>query len=159
MAIRFQFDDETWEADTVEEAIALRAKLQYSTRFGPDPHKEMDKLDRLWTPDRFTSVIEGVGEMQKRFLIALQQHPGISSEELTKELGLNSEVALAGVISGLSKQLKQLSIEPKEVFLIDVKWAGKKKKRTFLLDDFFLGIGSSLAWPEGWTEESNTRTA
>jgi len=56
--------------------------------------------------------------------------------------------ALAGVISGLSKQVKQMGIEPKHVFAIDVKWTGKAKTRTFVLDDFFLHAGIEQNWPD-----------
>ncbi|HTV06752.1 MAG TPA: hypothetical protein VME86_15395 [Acidobacteriaceae bacterium] len=153
VAIRFEFNGETWEADTAEEAIALRAKLEYSTRFPRDPHKEMDEESRFWTPDRFTSVIDNIGKLQHKFLMLIWGQYGISSAELVEKLGLESEVALAGVISGLSKQLKQLGIEPKQVFIIDVKWNGKKKTRTFKLNDFFKGVGQEHNWPDVWAKE------
>jgi hypothetical protein len=152
MAIRFEFNGETWEADTPGEAIALREKLERSTRFPSDPLREMDKQDRFWTPDRFMDVITGVGKLQHRFLMSIDEHPGITSGELMQHLGLNSEVALAGVISGLSKQLKQIGIEPKQTFQITVKWSGKKKTRTFILDDFFVSAGTEQNWPDAWKQ-------
>jgi hypothetical protein len=152
LAIRFQFDGETWEADTPEEAIALRHKLEYSTRFGPDPHKKMDEMERFWTPDRFMDVIEGIGELQKKLLLEVRRKPGITSDELVTALEMKSEVALAGVLSGLSKQLKKLGIEPSSVFVIRVDWTGKSKTRSFLLDDFFIGAGTEQNWPDAWEE-------
>lgn len=153
MAIRFQFNDETWEADTIEEALALRAKLEYAVRFPPDPLKQMDKADRFWTPDRFMTVIGEVGSYQLQFLKAIAHQKGITSDRLRKHLGLDSEVALAGVISGLSKQLKQIGVELRQVIWIDVKWSGKKKTRSFALDDFFGGTGAELGWPDSWSEK------
>lgn len=152
MAIRFEFNGETWETDTPEEAIALREKLEWSTRFPPDPHKEMDKKERLWTPDRFMDVIEGVGELQRKLLLTIRQKPGITSNELVAVLGMKSEVALAGVLSGLSKQLKKLGVEPNDVFVIRVDWTGKNKTRSFLLDDFFVGAGMEQNWPDAWED-------
>lgn len=169
LAIRFKFGEEEWEADTIEEAIALRAKLEYSVRFPPDPLRAMDKQARFWTPDRVMDVINGVGKYQHRFLMFVWEQKRISSTDLIGKLGLKSEVALAGVISGLSKQLRALNIEPNQVFVIEVKWDGKKKNRTFILDDFFAGAAAEQNWPEAWAnqilhddpeeEETNTRTA
>jgi hypothetical protein len=155
LAIRFEFNNETWEADTPDEAIALRAKLEYATRFPPDPHKEMDKMERFWTPDRFMDVIEGTGELQKKLLLEIHRKPGITSDELVKALGVKSEVALAGVLSGLSKQLKRLGIEPNNLFAIKVDWTGKSKTRSFVLDGFFIGAGMEQNWPDAWEEEKS----
>jgi hypothetical protein len=158
LAIRFQFNDETWEADTPDEAIALRAKLEYATRFPADPLKEMDKKERFWTPDRFMDAIEGVGEMQQKLLSEIHRKPSITSDELVIALGLKSEVALAGVLSGLSKQLKKLGIEPKNVFTIKVDWTGRSKVRSFVLDDFFVGAGMEHNWPEAWEQAKLAET-
>jgi len=152
LAIRFEFNHETWEADTPDEAIALRAKLEYSVRFPPDPHKEMDKMERFWTPDRFMDVIEGIGELQQKLLLEIHRKPGITSDELVTALGMKSEVALAGVLSGLSKQLKKLGIEPNNLFAIRVDWTGKSKTRSFLLDDFFISAGVEQNWPDAWEQ-------
>jgi hypothetical protein len=158
MAIRFKFNEEEWEADTIEEAIALRAKLEYSARFSPDPHREMDKQEQFWTPDRFKDVIDGIGELQHQLLMEVHRQPNIPSDELRQRLRLDSEVALAGVISGLSKQLKQLGIEPKQVFVITVHWLGKKKQRFFILNDFFTGVGAHLNWPDAWEQAKLAET-
>lgn len=150
MAIRFEFNGETWEADTPDEAIALRTKLEWATRFPPDPFKEMDKKERFWTPDRFMDVITGVGALQGKLLLAMRRKPGITSNELVTALEMESEVAFAGVLSGLSKQLKKMSIQPNDVFTIRVDWTGRSKIRSFLLDDFFVSAGAEQNWPDAW---------
>jgi len=119
----------------------------------------MDKQEKFWTPDKFKDVIDGVGELQHRLLIEVHRKPSIPSDDLRQKLGLDSEVALAGVISGLSKQLKQLGIEPGQVFRITVVWAGKKKQRFFILNDFFAGAGSDLNWPEAWEKRKGKDAA
>jgi hypothetical protein len=153
LAIRFQFNNETWEADTPEEAIALREKLEHSIRFPEDPFKAMDIQNKFWTHDRFMSVIENAGPQQLGMLGCIFYEPGLTSERLRELLKLDSEVALAGVISGLSKQVRQLGIEPQQLFQITVKWTGKKKIRTFILDDFFKGTAAELDWPDAWTRK------
>jgi hypothetical protein len=155
LAIRFEFDNQVWVADTPEEAIALREKLEQAVHGPNDPFKEMDRLADYWTIDRFMDVINGIGVQQHRMLGVLYYRPGITSDELRQILKLESEVALAGVISGLSKQLRLAGIEPRKVFQIDVKWSGKKKTRKFILDDFFKGAGAQLNWPEAWVSKES----
>lgn len=150
MAIEFKYKGTVWRADTAAEAVALRNELEKSDKVFEPQFEKMDQLSDFWTPDRFVDVVAGIGDLQQRLLVSIRRKPGITSKELVKQLGLDSEVALAGVISGLSKQLKQLGVEPKHVFLIDVKWSGKKKIRTFLLEDFFVGAGAEQNWPEAW---------
>lgn len=153
MAIEFKYNGIVWRADTPQEAVDLRAALEKSTHFPPDMHEWIDEEARFWTHDRFMDVINSIGKLQHRFLAAIYEKGGINSFELTQKLELASEIALAGVISGLSKQLKQLGIEPKKVFIIDVKWNKKRKARTFILNDFFKGEGMELKWPQAWADE------
>jgi hypothetical protein len=150
MAIEFKYKGTVWKADTPEEAVALRNELEKRDQAFVPEFDAMDQSVQLWTPDRFMDVINGIGELQQRLLVAIRRKPGISSKELVRELRMDSEVALAGVISGLSKQLKQLDIEPKRVFIIDVKWKGKVKTRKFILNDFFMHAGSEQGWPDAW---------
>jgi hypothetical protein len=157
MAIEFKYKGTVWKADTPEEAVALRNELEKRDQaFVPD-FDAMDQSAQLWTPDRFMDVINAIGELQQRLLVAIRHKPGITSKELVRELRMDSEVALAGVISGLSKQLKQLEIEPKQVFLIDVKWKGKAKTRRFLLNDWFLQAGIEQNWPEAWEKKQDKK--
>jgi hypothetical protein len=150
MAIEFRYKGNLWRADTPQEAVALRNELQKEDKVFVPEYEAMEKADALWTPDKFIDVIDGTGELQRHLLAEVFRNPGITSKQLVKKLGLESEIALAGVISGLSKKLKQLDIEPKNVFLIDVKWTGKKKTRRFILDDFFLQAGIEQGWPAAW---------
>jgi hypothetical protein len=153
MAIEFWYKGTKWRADTAEEAVSLRNELQKRDKAHEPAFDEMDRSDAFWTPDRFVDVISGIGELQAKLLTAIYRKPGITAKELVKELRLDSEVSLAGVISGLSKQLKKLDIEPKRVFAIDVKWKGKVKTRSFLLEDFFLNAGVEQGWPEAWKKK------
>jgi hypothetical protein len=154
MAIEFRYKGNLWRADTPQEAVALRNELQRAdTAFAPE-HEMLETLDAFWTPDKFMDVIEGIGDLQRHLLAEVSKAPGITSKQLVERLGLESEVALAGVVSGLTKKLKQLEIEPKMVFTIDVKWTGKKKTRRFLLEEFFSVAGAEQGWPAAW----DTRT-
>jgi len=159
LAIRFEFNGETWEADTVAEAVALRERLERSTRFPVDPQREMSEKERFWTPDRFMDVLEVTGELQQRFLASMLRKPKITSSDLVAELKLDSEVALAGVVSGLSKQLRKLGIEPRQVFSVDVDWTGRTRTRRYILDDFFIAAAMEQNWPEAWEKRKEKDAA
>ena len=156
MAIEFKYKGTVWKADTAEEAVALRNELEKSDKVFVPEHDAMDRADAFWTPDRFMDVITGIGELQRRLLVAVREKPNITGRELVSELGMGSEVALAGVISGLSKQLKTLGIDPKQVLVINVNWSGKTKTRKFILDDFFVGAGMEQNWPHAWGKKTKT---
>ena len=153
MAIEFKHKGTLWRADTVQEAVALRNELEKEDKAFVPEHEQMERSLNFWSPDRFMDVIEGVGELQGRLLVAVRSQPGIPSRELLGKLHLDSEVALAGVISGLSKQLKQIGVELKDVLAIQVKWSGKTKTRRFVLDDFFLYAGIEQNWPDAWKRQ------
>lgn len=153
LAIEFKYRGTVWRADTPEEAIALRNKLEHAAMPLVIEGAKIDELAALWTPDRFMDVINGVGDLQRRFLLVINENPMITSQELVGKMGLDSEVALAGVISGLSKQLKQLDISLNQVLSIEVKWTGKNKTRRFILDDFFRHAAAEQNWPEAWEQE------
>lgn len=154
MAIEFKYKGTVWRADTAEEAVALRNELVKADKVFIPEHEAMDQSEEFWTPDRFMNVVQGTGELQQKLLTAIHHKPGITSKELVQQLGLDSEVALAGVISGLSKQLTQMGVKPRQVFAIEVNWAGKTKTRRFLLDDFFLGAGMEQNWPDAWAKNT-----
>ncbi|HEV2195148.1 MAG TPA: hypothetical protein VGR55_06180 [Candidatus Acidoferrum sp.] len=157
MAIEFWYKGTKWRADTAEEAVSLRNELEARDKAYEPAFDEMDRSDDFWTPDRFMDVLNGIGDLQQELLAAVYAKPGITAKELVKMLRLDSEVSLAGVISGLSKQLKKLEIEPKRVFGIDVKWKGKVKTRSFMLEDFFIGAGIEQGWPDAWEKKQSKK--
>jgi hypothetical protein len=159
VAIEFKYKGTIWRADTAEEAVALRNELEKSDKVFIPPHGEMDEAARFWTPDRFMDVITGIGDLQRQLLVTIREHPNITGRELVRQLDLDSEVSLAGVISGLSKKLKKLGIEPKQVLVIAVDWSGKTKTRRFLLDDFFVEAGMEQNWPAAWGKKGKHEIA
>jgi hypothetical protein len=76
----------------------------------------------------------------------MSRHAGIGSAELAKGLKLNSQTALAGVISGLSKQLKTLDLELGDLYTIKTKWNGKKKEELFFLRESFRRAAEEVGW-------------
>lgn len=100
-----------------------------------------------WTPDRFVSLVENIGSLQKQFLRALiDAEHGIEADEVRRRLKLPSLMALAGVQSGLVKQVRALGLEPYNLYQVHISWADNERTRYFTLDDGF----RLVAQQEGW---------
>lgn len=151
MAIEFKHNGRLWRADTVEEAVALRLKLESMDQAAFEAGEELPYVyrEQVWTPDTITDLLKNAGALQLRFLKAISEKR-LASEDLVAQLGLQSEIALAGVLSGLSKQLKKLGIKPSDLYTVDVSWTGKNKTRTFVLVNEFRWAAGELGWPEKW---------
>ena len=110
LAIEFSHRGKIWRADTPEEAIRLRQQLDVEDlREATNPEEDAWLLSD-WTPEVFATFLREIGEQQKAAVLIMAEHAGISSADLAKRLKLDNEMALAGVISGLSKQLKGLDL-------------------------------------------------
>jgi len=144
VAIEFEHAGKKWRADTAEEAIELREQLEAIER-GEAPHRRS-----VWNVEKFTDVVDSLGKLQQQLLFAVHDNEPVKATDLVVMLGLASEIALAGVISGLSKQVREHRVELKDVLRIDVKWHGKVKERKFSLTGDFKAVGESVGWPESW---------
>jgi hypothetical protein len=133
-------------------AVLLRRELERATqRFPGDTTAQY--AESQWTPDTITDLLEGIGDLQDRFLRILHDNPNVVSQSLVVGLNIESDVALAGVLSGLSKQLKKMSISPRDLYRVDVRWKGKTKERYFDLAPDFRVIANELGWPEAWKQK------
>jgi len=155
VAIEFKHNGRIWRADTAEEAIELRNRLESDGTF--DTGTAMQYVESAsWTPDAVTGLLESVGKLQKEFLKFLfvnferSSLLGIESSEIIKALKLDSEEALAGVLSGLSKRLKKLGMQSDDLYMVRVKWTKNGKVRSFHLKGKFKAAAEELGWPEKW---------
>lgn len=143
MAIEFEHKGQQWKADTPEEAIKLREQLEqkdqgHTTRMSP------------WTLATIWDLLKGVGPMQNALLEVMATKLWITSTELIEQLGLESELSLAGILSGLSKQLRAMGIMTYSLYQIKTEWNGKKKLRSFMLAHEFKVIAELNGWPHDW---------
>ena len=153
--IEFKHNGRIWRTDSVDEAVALRRKLEINDQIafeaGEDIDEYQEERQQVWTPDAVMDLLKGVGFHQRRFLKALAaEESPINSEQILKTLSLNSEEALAGVLSGLSKQLKKLGMKTTDLYGVSVKWTGKTKNRSFWLSSEFRSAADELGWPDNW---------
>jgi hypothetical protein len=152
--IQFKHNGRIWKTDTVDEAIALRRKLEINDNIAFEGGEEIDIYDeeerQVWTPDAVVDLFKGIGRQQKNFLKSLADGTEVPSEQILGVLGLQSEVSFAGVLSGLSKQLKKLGINNSDLYTVSVKWNAKNKARSFRLSSSFSLAAGALGWPENW---------
>jgi len=153
MAIRFEHRGTVFTADTPEEAAALRMELEREDESDGTVSSRHARYT-LWTPDKVEEVITTVGELQKAFLAVLcAADTAIPSKTVVERMGIDSEVALAGTISGLSKQLRKMSLSPRDVYVVNIKYEGKTKERSFILVQDFKEALEELGWPEAWEQQ------
>jgi hypothetical protein len=148
MAIDFEHGGTKYHVDTVAEAAELQHKLkQHDALYGS---YRGESTQKVWGADLAMDLLNGIGELQKKFLAALSSRAELSSSTLVESIGIESEIALAGVVSGLSKQLRKMSINPTSLYSVEVIWKGKGKTRFFRLSSDFRDALIELGWPEAW---------
>jgi hypothetical protein len=151
MAIEFMHNGRLWRADTEDEAIRLRRKLEERDRVAEMQGEESDTIGGdIWTPDAAMELLKHASDHQKHFLKLLYDESSVKSDKAIKKLSLDSEVALAGVLSGLSKNLKKINIKPWHLYVTRVEWDGKVKSRSFELTQDFRATAIEIGWPERW---------
>lgn len=162
MAIEFEHRGRKWKADTPEEAIRLRRELEQidaeEQQFGEldlsGEYDEQLRIETVWTPDIFWTFIENIGRQQIEAVKALVENPrGITSGQLAERLKLPNEMALAGVLSGLSKQLKKLNLKPAHLYSVNTRWKGNTKEREFVTHRAFDLAAEEVGWPEAEKKE------
>jgi hypothetical protein len=163
MAIKFNHRGKVFTADTPEEAVKLQRLLEDADsqraktdpEFGDKLHKELAG----WTEDKFWDVYNSLGLRQTQLLRIIFNHTCLRHESLLAGLDLPSLESLAGVVSGLSKQLTKCGVKLGDVLIMETHWIGKKKDRFFSLTPGFeaamRGIGY---WKlKKWDKEASAR--
>ena len=158
LAIRFTHRGKKWEADTPEEALRLRKTLEEWDALEPGAAvlaEQQMRAETVWTPDTFWNFIQVIKPQQKAAVVALIENQKMWAPELAKAIGIH-ESALGGVLSGLSKQLKHLSLRPSHLYQVETDWSDNQRRRLFYLQTAFRLAAQEVGWPE---ERSRTDAA
>lgn len=155
MAIEFKHNGRMWRADTAEEAIELRNRLEAEDEAAYASGEDPSVIEGdIWVSDTVVELLQTSGELQKKFLKFLYENgeflKGVTSTEIVKALKIESEESLAGVLSGLSKQLKKIGRQPSELYTVTVQWTKDGKVRSFRLKHGFRWAATELGWPDKW---------
>jgi hypothetical protein len=144
VAIRFKHRGQQYEADTPDEAIRLREMLKKYDREDVE-HGNISEEDLIyqktkWSEDRFLDLVKGIGIAQQKFLAALLVEHGypVNVDRIAKRLGLPSTMALAGIQSGLAKQLRVMGLEPSDLYQVQISWTEGERNRFLILDQGFI---------------------
>ncbi len=162
LAIRFIHRGKKWEADTAEEAVRLRKELedwdQENAEMGTgEPIDQYIRAESVWTPDTFWNFVHSIGNQQRKTVIALLENKHYWSQHLAKEIGVEEE-SLGGVLSGLSKQLKQLGLRTSDLYQVHTDWSDNDRKRLFYIQPAFRLAAEEVGWPEERKEEDAPAT-
>jgi hypothetical protein len=150
VAVRFIHRGKRWEADTPEEAVRLRKRLEEedAAASGADVIAEQQmRAESVWTPDTLWNFVHSIKPQQQKAVIALFENPSLWANGLAEAIGID-ESALGGVLSGLSKQLRQLELRPSDLYQVHTDWTDGQRKRMFFLQPAFRLTAEEVGWPE-----------
>jgi len=166
MAIKFKYGGVLFTADTPEEAAKTLAILKerdaesarkmgwrrFMTKYGSHADQMMasmdEELETPWTREVFLNFIDRLGSPQQAALAALVTRRRMTDEELRKELKVPGNQALAGVLSGISKQAAALGINARAIFGFENLRNAGKRRSTYHVADKFLQIARDMNWPQ-----------
>jgi len=102
-----------------------------------------------WRVDEFTDFVARIQVTQRRLLHALLKKRGQSLPDwqLCGELGLSSNQALAGVLSGVTKVAKAMNIEPKRIYVQHTKYNQGSPERRYWVTSAFQKAADDADWP------------
>jgi len=160
VAIRFKHRGQEYEADTPDEAIRLREILQKydqgEVESGNISEEELIYDTTKWSEDRFLSMTQNIGIAQQKFMAVLLASPRgpVNVDTIAKKLGVNSAMALAGVQSGLAKQLRAIGLEPIDLYRVEISWADNERNRFLTLNEGFRLAALDCGWPPDYIRKA-----
>jgi hypothetical protein len=159
MAIRFLHRGQQYEVDTVEEAIRLRRVLEKEdaedVQIGNITEEELSYDKTKWSEDRFLALTQNIGIAQQKFLAALITAPRgpVHVKNIAKRLQLSSTVVLAGIQSGLAKQLRAIGLEPIDLYRVEISWIDGERNRYLTLNEGFRLASLDNGWPPDYVSK------
>jgi hypothetical protein len=171
MAIEFEFHGEWYRVDTPQEVVALkkylRAHSQGEEDSSSDSHAGLRTYGK-WTSDRFSLLMEKIGYVEKKFLAALLSvaHPidantvgrllplPVLEKRMWKSTKVDPLLFLAGIQSGLVRQVRVLGLEPFDLYQVHISWKGGRRTRYFTLDPGFRFAAEEQGWPPKFLREA-----
>jgi hypothetical protein len=166
MAIRFKYGGISFVADTPQEAAQTMALLKERDAETARQNRQeriqamvkegrMEELhDHLtegpgtpWTQDIFLSFIDRLGKAQRYALALLVSFRHVTDEELRACINVTGNQALAGALSGISKQAAALGIDARDIFSFENLRNAGKRRSNYKVAPKFAEIASRMNWP------------
>ena len=165
LAIKFKYGGVLFTADTPEEAaqtMALlrerdeksarqerEARIQAMLKEGrmEEVHEFLTKGTGTWTPKLFFEFIDRLGKTQREVLSLLVSFRHATDEELRACVNVPNNQALAGVLSGISKQAATLDIDARDIFSFENLRNAGKRRSNYKVANKFAEIAARVNWP------------
>jgi hypothetical protein len=107
-----------------------------------------DKVEvSAWSKDSFWKFVESLGELQVKVLSYLLRNKKASDEEIRKLLKVDGNQALAGVLSGISKQAANHGVSARAVYTVEDERKGGDLFKTYAISNDFAFVASQMNWP------------
>jgi len=141
VTIKIPFRDSFIECDTWEEAERILGGMgeflpgNRLRSYGP------------WTDQLLDTFLHRLGPDQKAILRILVDKKRVTADELRVAIAVKNNQALAGVISGISKQAAALGIGARDVFGIENRRRSGVLSKSFFVSDEFLKVAKAVGWP------------
>jgi len=126
--------------DTPQEAVEIARLLGGE----PDhPHYS------AWRVDEFTEFVERIQFAQRRLLSILMKAKGqaVKDSQLCSMMGVSSNQALAGILSGVTKIAKAMDIEPSRIYYQRTEYNQGSPERRYYITPAFLKAAEDASWP------------
>jgi hypothetical protein len=167
MAIKFKYHGEQFTADTPEEAAKLLSILKEQDAAQAREQALKKAMRRLegtgslrnslegfaesiqnpWTLGIFNDFVGRLGARQKAVLSFLVARREATDEELRNTIGIASNQALAGVLSGISKQAAALGVPARTIFRFQNLRNAEGRRNIYTIADEFLETATHMSWP------------
>jgi hypothetical protein len=130
------------ECSSKEEAVELAVMLSGDESSRGKSHSAgSDNLEI----SRYREFVGYLNSNQKRFLTMLVENPhGKTDRSIRQDLGLNDNMALGGVLSGLGKFAKNLGINVDSIWTSTKKKVGDDKVKEFRITPEFKKIANDV---------------
>ncbi len=171
MTIEFEFRGEWYRVDTPQEVVELkkylRAHAQEEEGSSSDLYVSVPAHGK-WTSDLFALLTEKIGYPQKKFLAALLSvshpidagtvshlvPPPVLENKRWKKVRYDPLLFLAGIQSGLVRQVRALGLEPIDLYHVHISWRDNCRTRYFTLDPGFRFAAEEQGWPPQFLREA-----
>jgi hypothetical protein len=129
---------------SLEDAAALLKKL------GEPQTAEVEP----WAAREFTDFTSRIQRQQKKLLYFLKEDPDHTDETLRGALDLDSNQALAGILSGITKVAKAMDIDHTRVYRQRTRYEQGKPIRLYNLAPSFRTAAIEFDWPSKSEEDA-----
>ena len=151
--IRIRYKGRIIECDSAADAIALLKHMdseEHPETSDPSIFSILNSVvagsKNAWTRKSFFEFIESLGESQIHILKLLVNKQRMTAEELRKALKLDGNQALAGVLSGISKQAGALNVPARAVYTVEDERKGGELTKTYAIAVDFLRMAKEMNW-------------